>query len=108
LSAETDYVRSWFERTAYRSGMTSGARRPGYSPEPAMNWEPGLASYGWCNRGTRATISGVTAAFAHTSSERAASGHSAPAAWQQVHRQRQPGRLRLNRPGRAARETWTI
>jgi hypothetical protein len=51
MSAETDYLKSYFQ-SPYQLGVTlTSAQRSRARPGPSRAWEPGLASFGWGNLG---------------------------------------------------------
>jgi hypothetical protein len=53
MSAETDYLTSYFRNPNQVSLTVTTAQRPRSRPGPNARWEPGLASFGWCNLGGR-------------------------------------------------------
>jgi hypothetical protein len=87
MSAETDYLQSWFTSAAPLSLTVTSAQRSRARPRIGARWELGLCSFGWSNLGGRQRTNGVVTALVFDSrvwfSDRVVNRSQSPLVWQQ-------------------------
>jgi len=87
MSAETDYLSSFFTNPYELSMTATSAQRPRTRPGNLRPWDPGLASFGWSNLGSRkmtgGTVSGLVFSSVVWFSDRRTNPGASPRDWQQ-------------------------
>ncbi len=87
MSSETDYLASFLVNPFELSLTITSAQRPRSRPGQDRTWEPGLASYGWANLGSRQhtgnAVTGLVFSARVWFSDRRTNSSVSPTDWQQ-------------------------
>ncbi len=87
MSSETDYLKTFLASPFDLSLTVTSSQRPRSHPGQGHAWEPGLASYGWCNLGSRQHTGNEVTGLVFSSrvwfSDRRTNDGASPADWQQ-------------------------
>lgn len=88
MSAETSYLQSFFTNAGQLGLTVTSQQRPRSRPGAGRGWDVGLASFGWCNLGSRrkdanGTVVGLRFGSHVWFSDRRTNPGASPLEWQQ-------------------------